>query len=197
MEDVGLADVQRALLLSRAALLKELGLEEALSAQRAVAAGSGGAGRKRRRAGEPPPAPARASSRVRGVGAPSAGLGESADAGPLADKRARGSSSGGAGAAAAAAGAAGEIESKGPSGPLGAVVKALVEKDCTIKAFVEGALGIVPYRAGRGYHELKEDIPISSACHRSLLCAAFPAVFYPLQVLTRIPFVSTLCSLHY
>ena len=42
-----------------------------------------------------------------------------------------------------------------------ALIKATVAKDCTIKAFVEDALKVERYVAGRGFHEFAEGIKIS------------------------------------
>jgi len=42
-----------------------------------------------------------------------------------------------------------------------ALIKATVAKDCTIKAFVEDALKVERYVAGRGFHEFAEGIKIN------------------------------------
>lgn len=44
---------------------------------------------------------------------------------------------------------------------LDTLIKATVAKDCTIKAFVEEALGVERYVAGRGFHEFAEGIKIN------------------------------------
>jgi hypothetical protein len=44
--------------------------------------------------------------------------------------------------------------------PPDALVKATVERDTVIRAFVEGALGL-EFAPGRGYHELREDLPVN------------------------------------
>ena len=104
---------------------------------------------------------ARRSSRVRGEAAGGSGLGERAGAEVAAIKRASRPSADER--AAAAAGAAENVREEHAAGPglSKSIVKATVKVDTTIKAFVEGALGIVPYVAGKGWHELKEDIPIN------------------------------------
>jgi hypothetical protein len=159
-ETVGLAAVQARLLEDRAKLLKELGLE-------AVAAAPRPPPPARRRPGAAASAaastaaPERTSLRVRGSKAELGGLEggvPSLEAGEGPPKAARGQPP-----AASAAGAASGVQSLagGAAGPLGAIVRATVDRDCAIKAFVEGALGIVPYVAGRGYHELKEGLQLS------------------------------------
>jgi hypothetical protein len=74
--------------------------------------------------------------------------------------------------AAAARGAAGgaravqpdgsALEAASPAAPLppGSLVKATVERDTVIRAFVEGALGLA-FAPGRSYHELREDLPVN------------------------------------
>ena len=200
-DSVGLALVQAELMRTRALLLRELGLEEGLQAQRALAGSQGGGGgsgsgsrgssgvARRRVSGDrgAPAQPQRESLRVRGGSAPGAGLGELAEGAASAR---RGSSSGGgagagggsstaAAAAASAEGAAAGVEELRGGGPLGALVQARVERDTAIKAFVEGALGIVPYVAGRGYHELVEGLPISiyTCVARSRLAGARAPLF--------------------
>jgi len=155
-----LAAIQRELLAQREVILKDLGLDSNLEDQRRLASRAPpnrGAKRKREE-------PRRVSSRVRGVAAakpidaalslrlPRRTLGESR----MAQIRSRNEA-----AASAAVGVQEVLDESGGALDHRSLIKATVKEDTTIRAFVEGALGVGRYIPGRGYHEFKEGLKVN------------------------------------
>lgn len=145
----------------------------------------GAAGEPRAAPTRTQPSRARALAGSGAAGAPGGVGDEDEDGAPQRARRARGAAAGAAAAprsrsegaaarAAAARGAAGgarvvrvdgtAVDARPDAGaaalPADSLVKAVVERDTVIRAFVEGALGL-DFVPGRGFHELRDDLPVN------------------------------------